>query len=278
MWKAITSLALTLTLAASSCFAAHFPAKSRTTTELFAYASDGTPLTWRVTAPAGSGPHPAVLVIHGGGFRYVEAGPTLHQCESDLAAAGFIAFTPDYRLAPPGRLPGQISDGHYPDQTDDVHLAVAAARNDPRSTGKVGAVGGSAGGSHAAYCAETGTPGVDQLDAAVCLSGAYQFDDTDSWAENATFEDDVKNYVGSDDPATLHAASPVAFVNAASPPLALVASTEEAMPSQQLPDLAAALSAIGVPFEQVLYPGHRHAFANWNVYKPQAIAFLQAHL
>jgi len=33
--------------------------------EIYAYASDRTPLTWLVYAPPGRGPWPAVLVIHG---------------------------------------------------------------------------------------------------------------------------------------------------------------------------------------------------------------------
>jgi acetyl esterase/lipase len=66
-------------------------------------------------------------------------------CPQDLAAAGYIAFSIEYRLAPPGALPGQISDGRFPDQTDDVKLAVRTARADRRCNGQVGAVGGSAG-------------------------------------------------------------------------------------------------------------------------------------
>ncbi len=113
---------------------------SQSTSEVYAIASDGTPLSWTVYAPSGEGPWPAVLVIHGGFFSGgdpEDAGVT--GCAQDLANAGFIAFAIDYRLAPPGSIPGQTSSGRFPEQYDDVHLAVQAARNDARSNGQVGA-------------------------------------------------------------------------------------------------------------------------------------------
>src|SRR6476660_7880408 len=70
--------------------------------ETYATASDGTPLHWVVYTPAGSGPWPAVLVIHGGGFTggAPTSAPESVTCGRDLAAAGFIAFSIEYRLAP----------------------------------------------------------------------------------------------------------------------------------------------------------------------------------
>src|SRR5262249_25512134 len=72
----------------------------------------------------------------------------------------------------------------------DVALAVAAARSaviatgtsiiQPYITGKVGAVGGSSGASHALWCAATGSLSTNKLDAAVLFSGAYEFDDVGS--------------------------------------------------------------------------------------------------
>ena len=170
---------------------------SPTTSEVYAQASDGTPLTWTVFAPAGEGPWPAVLVIHGG--RFVGGDPEdagVNGCAQDLANAGFIAFAIDHRLAPPGSIPGQTSSGQFPDQYDDVHLAVQAARNDSRSNGQVGAVGGSSGGTHAAWVASTGTPGDDRLDVAVCLSGSYDFSDFTPDPDLEAFIAIVTNYVG----------------------------------------------------------------------------------
>ncbi len=51
----------------------------------------------------------------------------------------------------PARCRAEISDGRFPDQSDDVKLAVRTARADPRCNGQVGAVGGSAGGYQSAF-------------------------------------------------------------------------------------------------------------------------------
>ncbi|MEO7723391.1 MAG: alpha/beta hydrolase, partial [Chthoniobacterales bacterium] len=154
------------------------PRPTPPTSEVYAIASDNTQLTWTVYTPAGQGPWPAVLVIHGGLFFGGDANESGSvTCAQDLAAAGYVAYSINYRLAPPGSLPGQRSLGRFPDQYDDVHLAVQAARDDSRSNGKVGAVGGSAGATHAVWVATTGTSGQDRLDAVVGMSGAYDFSD-----------------------------------------------------------------------------------------------------
>jgi hypothetical protein len=83
----------------------------------------------------------------------------------------------------PGALPGQKSNGRYQDQTNDLKT-VREARKYPGGNGKVGAIGGSAGGSHDVYLAATETKGDDRFDAAVALSGAYDFTDKRSLACN----------------------------------------------------------------------------------------------
>src|SRR6059036_2800917 len=158
-----------------------------------------TPLRWRAFIPPDGGTHPAIIVIHGGGFKGGDFHDT--RTDQDLVCAGFCVFDIEYRLAPPGEVEGQQSDsGRYPEQTDDVATAIRAARNPARTSvafgrvnGKVGAVGGSGGASHAAYCAAAATLGGDQLDAAVLLSGPYDFHDPASLADTgcgSTFGDD----------------------------------------------------------------------------------------
>ncbi len=250
-------------------------------TEWFANAADGTPLHWVVYTPAGSGPWPVVLVIHGGGFKggAPTSSPESANCGRDLAAAGFLALSIEYRLAPLGSLPGQVSDGRFPDQTDDVKLAVLAARHDPRGNGQVGAVGGSAGGYHTVFAAGTGTPGEDRLDAGVSLSGAYDFTDTTPGSGLKAFTNIVTNYVGvtTEDIEALQAASPAFVVDAETSPLLLVHSENESMPFSQQGRFISALDSLGVTNYQALtLPGSAHSFATWPVMKEASIAFLAA--
>jgi acetyl esterase/lipase len=223
-----------------------------------------------------------VLVIHGGFFvsgDAKEAGPLA--CARDLAAAGYITFSINYRLAPPGSLPGQRSLGRFPDQPDDVHLAVQAARNEPRTTGKVGAVGGSSGASHAAWVAATGVAGNDRLDVAACLSGFYDFSDLRADSQVRLFVRTVTNYVGvpATDLPALRAASPAWSVTRSIAPLFLVDSTNDLIPSVQLDDMVAQLDAAGVRnYGTMTLPGNLHSFDYWPQIKDDAIAFLSAIL
>ena len=253
-----------------------------------------TPLYWDAyIIPTGT--HPAVLVIHVGGFSNGVPGPA--SVAQDLNAAGFNVFAIEYRLAPPHTdMPQQVvgDNGHYPEQTNDVATAIRAARAGSTAasvgkvTGKVGAVGGSAGGSHAAYTAAAATLGGDQLDAAVLLSGAYDFHDAASLADTrcTTFGADVINYVNSSDASdggALDLASPYRRFTSSSAPVFVIATNLDPMPPQQYQILTARLNAVGAPNQTLLIteaPGPdgctRHAFEYWEDVKTQAIAFLNS--
>jgi acetyl esterase/lipase len=249
-------------------------------TELYGTASDGTPLEWNVYTPTTEGPWPAVLVIHGGHFRGgTNRSPDLVSCAQDLAAAGFITFAIEYRLAPDGSIPGQVSDGRFPQQSDDVRLAILAARADARANGQVGIVGGSAGGYQAAFAAVTGTPGQDRIDVGVSLSGAYDFTDSTPNANLPEFQDDVMNYVGVDlsDIPALRAASPAWLADSNTAPLFLVHTVDDPMPYSQQDDMIAALDAQGVTnYSALTLPGSDHSFTYWPLVKDQAITFLSS--
>ena len=97
------ALALCASFHATPAHASAPPESSDATavTEVYGTASDGTVLHWDVYTPDGVGPWPAVLVIHGGGFY--KGSPTSASesitCAQDLTAAGYIAFSIEYRLA-----------------------------------------------------------------------------------------------------------------------------------------------------------------------------------
>jgi acetyl esterase/lipase len=247
--------------------------------EQYGKATDGTLLHWTVFTPKTLGKSPAVLVIHVGGFRGGNMGD-LHTAQ-DLADNGFVAFAIEYRLAPGGHLAGQVSQGHYHDQTDDVKLAVLAARKDIRCNGKVAAVGGSAGAAHAAYVAATGVTGQDKVDAAVLLSGAYNFDDPKSLNDplRRHFRGDVVNYAGSSLDADLIKASPITYVTKDVSPLFVVASTNDPMPPGHQSAMLAKLAAVGARnFQSLTVPGSQHPLANWPAAKARAIAFFRTYL
>ena len=244
--------------------------------EQFGVADDGTILTWQVFPARGVGKHPSVLIIHGGGFSSFPADSNMLACARDVSAAGMNAFVIDYRLAPPGVIPGQTSDGRFPDQSNDVVVAIRAARADSRGNGKVGAIGGSAGGSHLVYTAASGTPGDDQVDAGIGLSGAYDYADAESWRwQRGAFLGWVSNYVGSTDAEMLAAASPITAIKRPLPPLLLYCSESEPMPPKQITDLADRLDEVrSRNYEVTVLAGRAHAFSYWKLISAEAIDFL----
>ena len=74
------------------------------------YARVGQDLQLDLAMPAeGSGPFPAIVCLHGGGWVAGER-KQMAQTIEVLARNGYVAVAPDYRLAPQHRFPAQLED------------------------------------------------------------------------------------------------------------------------------------------------------------------------
>lgn len=69
----------------------------------------GTELRLDLVMPLGEGPFPAIVCLHGGGWIGGERQKMRGTLEA-LARKGYVAISPDYRLAPRHRFPAQIED------------------------------------------------------------------------------------------------------------------------------------------------------------------------
>lgn len=132
----------------------------------------GTPLLLDAYVPKGSGPFPAVMVVHGG--AWISGSKTqLSFYAKSLAKKGYACFAINYRLAPKHKSPAQI---------DDCRTALKWIRTEGKTkhkvdTTKVGAIGYSAGGQLVALLGATGKKpekagDVDTRLQAVCAGGA----------------------------------------------------------------------------------------------------------
>jgi acetyl esterase/lipase len=86
-----------------------------------------------------AGPFPAVVCIHGGGWVGGDR-KQMNQALTVLANRGFVAISPDYRLAPQHRFPAQIEDCKSAVRW--LRANAAKYKVDPN---RIGAVGFSAG-------------------------------------------------------------------------------------------------------------------------------------
>jgi acetyl esterase/lipase len=140
-----------------------------------------------VFVPKSAGPHPAVLVVHGGAWR-IGNRRQLRGYAEELAKRGFVCFAIDYRLAPDYKFPAQIDDCRSAVKW--IRKNAAEYQVDPQ---RLGAIGYSAGGHLVSLLGATGQSpseengNTDTRLQAVVAGGAPTdfrwFPDKGKWAE-----------------------------------------------------------------------------------------------
>lgn len=212
------------------------------------------PVTLDLHLPAGGGPFPVVLQLHGGGWRVgsrVAFTPLVSAERSfgRITDAGFAVAAADYRLS---------GEATYPAQVDDVERALDWIRARPElDSERVVLWGGSAGGTLAALLAFR-RPG----DIAGAIDWYGVSDLFEMAKQDATSESREALWLGApvaSIPETAIAASPARNVVAGAPPFLLAHGVDDTdVPPAQSELLAAALRAADVDVELHLEPGAGH--------------------
>src|ERR1700677_4103899 len=114
---------------------------------------DGHPLLLDLHIPDGTGPFPAAILVHGGGFDGGNRATNMAPTFQPLADAGFAWFSIDYRMAPEFR---------FPQAREDMDAAIkwvkANAKTYKLDLSKIVISGESAGGYLVNYAAAHETP------------------------------------------------------------------------------------------------------------------------
>jgi acetyl esterase/lipase len=244
------------------------PARASTVQQNVQYGS-GSAEVMDVYQPAGTGPFPALAVVHGGGWIDGDKADTAFIAQ-DLAAHGYVAFDLNYCLAP---------SCHYPQNVQDVASAIAYVRAhagefhvDPD---RIGGVGGSAGATLLDVAATQGSGPLDtgsRLAGVVSLSAAT---DLSQYFGSHAQQDFGGQGVSTD---ALRAASPVSQIDATDPPMMIVNGTQEMIPVSQAQELADAYQQAGVPHELNIVDQAGHAEHLWQYVSAQAYTFLDLHV
>jgi acetyl esterase/lipase len=202
-------------------------------------------------APKGSGPSPAVILIHGGGWTEFDKS-TMRRMGEFLARSGFVAFAVDYRLF-------NGKENPWPAQLDDVQRAVRWVRANAAKYGvnadRIGAFGHSAGAQLAALLGMEDTrdnsdPELagysSRVQAVVDVSGPTDFT-AEGVPEDRAF---LTSFFGGDyaqRPAVWRDASPAYHISKQDAPFLIVHGTQDDnVPIAQADELYQKLKAAGV--------------------------------
>ena len=104
------------------------------------YSRVGERVAMDIFRPKTAGPHPAILAIHGGGFRAGSRTSYIPLCIK-AAQRGYVCATASYRLSPRNQFPAHVEDAKAA-----VRFLRAQAARYTIDANNIGATGGSAGG------------------------------------------------------------------------------------------------------------------------------------
>lgn len=218
--------------------------------------------------PEGNGPFPAVICIHGGGWRAGQRSDLARTIEV-FAGRGFVAASVGYRLAPAARFPAQIEDCKAAVRWLRAHADQYHIRTD-----RIGALGYSAGGHLACLLGTTdkgdgleGAGGHPEASSRVQAVVSY-FGPTDFTVKDwSAFVEDtyLVPFLGgtlATQPDTYRRASPITYVTKDDPPFLFFHGTEDPLvPIRHSRSLATRLQGVGVPATLVAVEGAGHGWA-----------------
>lgn len=212
--------------------------------------------------PSGDGPHPAVLIIHGGGWSKGDKAQKREQViGTTLAEAGYVCMSINYALQP---IEGPKI---WPKPLDDCRVAVDWLRNHPDvDPSRIGVIGGSAGGHLALILGATD----NEIKAVVSMYAPLGDED---WA--------IERLAGAD-AAIREQIAVYKHLDQSDPPVLILHGTEDkTVPIEASQSLAAMLAETGIEHEFVTVDGAPHTFdlqPEQQDLRPIVLQFFRAHL
>ena len=208
---------------------------------------DGEKMLLDIARPTGPGPHPCVVCLHGGAWKFgkkdhlsktsryldVEFGTGKKSLIEWLAGEGYVAVAVGYRLMPKHKFPAPVEDA----KTAVRYLRANAAKFDI-DAGRVAAIGYSAGGHIAALVGTTtsddgfdGTLYREQSSRVTCVVDFFGPTDLSLFVEAEGVESAIfKPMLGAryrDNPEIYRRASPIEHVTKDAPPFLILHGTAD---------------------------------------------------
>jgi acetyl esterase/lipase len=235
----------------------------------------------------GDGPFPAVVCIHGGGFRAGKREGYDKLCVT-LAQKGYVAITVTYRLAPAFQFPAAVQDCKAAVRW--LRANAGKYHVDPK---RIGVTGGSAGGHLAQFLGNTngvkefeGDSGnVDQSSDVACVVNFYGPSDfTKSYGKSVDAAEVLPLWLGGNLETALKEhirASPLNWVTPDAVPTLICHGTEDKYVNyEQAGWMVDRLKSCGVEVELLTLQGAGHGFKGADADKAQEalLDFFNKHL
>jgi acetyl esterase/lipase len=216
-------------------------------------------------------PLPAVLLIHGGGWKSGDKADK-RAISTTIAEAGYVVFAINYHLSE------QTSPDNYkaswPQNFYDCKSALRFMRKNAKQYGldpdRIAVMGESAGGHLALLVGSTAEDAVlnrgglytEQSNKVTCIIDMYGIADlTDLAAQRKWVTSHFRGDGAAQTAANLRIASPITYINATTPPVLIIHGTADpTVPFDMSQKLADRLKQLHVPYEFVPVPGAGHAF------------------
>ncbi len=251
-----------------------------------------------IARPKEGGPYPCVVIFHGGAWvggsrKDVSLGdkgkngtiePSILE---DVAARGYVAVAPSYRLAPKFPFPAQIQDARAA-----VRFLRANAKTYDIDPEKIAAAGFSAGGHLALLLGLADKVNgwdaggnLDQSSRVQCVVDYFGPADLSLYSASPAVEDaymvPVFGKAVKTDPEVYKKASPISYVSKAAPPVQILHGTFDLIvPIIHSENLLKKLTGAGAEAEMITVRGEGHGWTGRTFARTlnDSLKFLDAHL
>jgi acetyl esterase/lipase len=233
---------------------------------------------------------PAVLLVHGGGWRTQYNLTEQTTVAQNLRSQGFVVFDIDYPQA-------SLNQTAFPKQPEAIRAAVAFVRANGASYGadpnNIELLGGSAGGNLVDLIGEQAPEGVRSV---ISLSGPSNLIPLDELGLKEELKESLavslaiaigcgRERIGyakltactPENLALAEVGSPALHVGTACVPFALFSAEEDLVPLSQSQEMLSALQAKGCTASLGIVPGKGHSFGYWTRVKEQVYSFIAAN-
>ena len=245
--------------------------------------------------PDGTGPFPAAILVHGGGFDQGSKSTNCKPLFEPLADAGFAWFSIDYRMAPEFR---------FPQAKEDIDTAIRWVKGNAKTyhldLRRIVLIGESAGGFLVNYAGTHETPET-RVAAVVDIYGPVDYEklaaqrrDHPEMFNMASITRHMNNgagivFFGADRAdeaglAKLRAISPLFAVHKGMAPFLCIHGTkDDQVLYEQSPMMCDAMKKVGANCDLITVDGGGHGMGSWKApeqqhWKPEMIAWLQKTL